>query len=174
MNKLSIRKIEKGDLIQLSILGKETYIQTFSETWLNKDSLNQFLEETFGIEFLERDIEHNESMYFIISGKQEDVGYFKLSLTNEKVLYLKKIYLLKKAKGQNIGRLSIDFIENFCRKKQIQEIQLDVLSTNDSAISFYTKCGFSEINRTANYIDPERPELIVMQKIISEKHHHLQ
>ena len=169
MNNLSIRKTEKEDINQLSRIGKETYIQTFSETWLNKDSLNEFLEATFGIQSLEKDIANNDIMYFIVSHKREDVGFFKLHLAHEKILHLKKIYLLRKAKGQHIGRLSIDFIENFCVNNHISEIHLDVLCTNKSAILFYTKCGFSEIDRITNYIDSNRPKLVVMKKIIANR-----
>ncbi|MFS0614945.1 GNAT family N-acetyltransferase [Lederbergia ruris] len=70
---------------------------------------------------------------------------FTVELINDKevpVAIVNKFATIPKAAGKGIGKLSMDYIEEYCRNKGISKIKLDVYNKSGHAINFYKKRGF--------------------------------
>lgn len=58
------------------------------------------------------------------------------------VASINKFATIPKVAGKGIGKKSMDYIEEYCRKKGVSEISLDVYDKSEHAIQFYKKRGF--------------------------------
>lgn len=77
--------------------------------------------------------------YYIISHGDVDVGYLSFT-TNDKELFLSKIYVLANYQGRGFGRAAINFIK---QQADLKRIWLTVNKMNHKSIRFYEKQGFS-------------------------------
>ncbi|MES1038111.1 GNAT family N-acetyltransferase [Peribacillus simplex] len=59
------------------------------------------------------------------------------------VAFINKFATIPKVAGKGIGKKSMDYIEEYCRKKGVSEISLDVYDKSEHAIQFYKKRGFA-------------------------------
>jgi len=53
--------------------------------------------------------------YFILLSDERPVGYLSV-IEKENTLFLSKIYVLEECRGQGIGKLAMDFIQNMAQK----------------------------------------------------------
>ena len=68
-----------------------------------------------------------------------DVDYF----TNHARLYVDTLAVAEESEGHCIGKALMHFIEDRGRELGCHEIVLDVFVTNDRALDFYERCGYS-------------------------------
>ena len=66
---------------------------------------------------------------------------------NSEILHLDAVCVEQKSRGKGIGRKIIDFSGRFAKSKSIVAIELDVVSSNDSAIKFYKNLDFYIVSR---------------------------
>ena len=60
---------------------------------------------------------------------------------------LTDLYVEKRYRNQGIGSLALYEIEDFCRERGIETIELQVLQRNKNAEVFYRKAGFTVLPR---------------------------
>lgn len=77
------------------------------------------------------------------SGKR--VGTFGLFPTDANAAELRKMYLLKEARGKGCGRLMMDFAISFSKEAGFRKITLETIGVLKEAISLYRKYGFVEV-----------------------------
>ncbi|HLW69651.1 MAG TPA: GNAT family N-acetyltransferase [Candidatus Binataceae bacterium] len=52
-------------------------------------------------------------------------------------------------RGGGLGRRALDFVDDYCRKRGIGTVELQVETANTAAQAFYQKIGFTRLDRVA-------------------------
>lgn len=65
-------------------------------------------------------------------------------LNHEYYGYLGFMFVIPEYRGLGINKEIIEFLKSWARSKDLSEIRLDVYNNNQSAISAYSKSGFSK------------------------------
>lgn len=83
--------------------------------------------------------------YYLIFHNGESVGYLAVVPAPAKSsLQFSKLYVLKSQRGSGIGKESMDFVEDICRKAAITKLWLTVNKYNSEAIAWYERLGFTK------------------------------
>lgn len=82
--------------------------------------------------------------YYLILFHDTHVGYFCFNI-NENHLFLSKLYVLKSARGNRLGRAALSFIEAQAKEFGLKKIKLTVNKYNTTSIKVYQKMGFINI-----------------------------
>lgn len=103
----------------------------------------------YPLEAIQKNCEERE--VFIVKDNDTDtyVHTFQLEFNNEfinenkvPVAIINKFATIPEVAGKGIGKLSMDYIEDYCRNNGIFKINLDVYDKSDHAVQFYKKRGF--------------------------------
>ncbi|HCW06080.1 MAG TPA: GNAT family N-acetyltransferase [Cytophagales bacterium] len=83
-----------------------------------------------------------------LSNKVIASGYARIEksknyLAHSHHAYLGFMYVLPKHRGKGVNKKIIDALKDWSKKKQINEIRLEVYHENESAIRAYQKLGFT-------------------------------
>lgn len=108
----------------------------------------------------EKDHEHSE-----IAEKAEIIENIENIENNEKILGEAEIYniaVLDDHQKRGIGRLLIDTLVRRARTDKIGKIWLEVRESNEKALGFYQKKGFSEVFRRRSFYASPVEDAIVM------------
>jgi len=82
--------------------------------------------------------------YYLILHKGEAVGYLAVVPNSTKSsCQLSKLYLRKSLRGHGLGKESISFVEELCRKAKIGMLWLTVNKYNSESIAWYERLGFT-------------------------------
>jgi ribosomal protein S18 acetylase RimI-like enzyme len=83
--------------------------------------------------------------YYLILHNGESAGYLAMVPDQAKSSYqFSKLYVLKGKRGGGIGKESMDFVEELCRKEKINKLWLTVNKYNKEAIAWYERLGFAK------------------------------
>lgn len=109
---------------------------------LYRDAL--FLEPTFSC-YLDK---HYEPFVYEEDGKILGVimlqrDYLMLDVFN--------LYVDIEHRGKGIGRVLLDFAEEYARKKKLHGVKLETSKDNKEAQRFYLKCGYQRVGEVKNY-----------------------
>jgi len=140
-----IIKIEdKNILSQIAVLADEIWHECFREI-LSKEQIDYMVEKFQSYNAMKNQIDNQNYTYFSVKNNNTLCGYFAVKPETDNRLFLSKLYLKQKARGQGIARKMLErvFEEalNFSKKK----IYLTVNKYNSHAISVYKKVGFNII-----------------------------
>ncbi len=85
------------------------------------------------------------------------VGYSLVLIPDKKcmsTLHVAEIgtWVIKEYRGLGIGRFLLDSVFSFTRNNEFEKIVIKVRSTNNGALNFYEKNGFTEAGRFRNQI----------------------
>lgn len=153
MDNIEIQKVTLRDINQLQQIGRQTFLETFSEK-NSEENMNKYLEKGFSIEKLTAELnDHNAEFYFAILN-HDVIGYLKLNsgksqteLKDEGALEIERIYVLKAFHGKHVGQLLYDKAIQLAKEKNVSYVWLGVWEENPRAISFYKKNGFIEFDK---------------------------
>ena len=130
------------DILELQRLGKQTFIETFSEH-NSKEDMDQYLESSFNIETLKNQFEN-----------QNKIGYLKINLGPAQTelkdpysLEIERIYVLKSYFGKKVGQLLYEKAASIAKELKLKYIWLGVWEKNERALQFYKKNGFVEFDQ---------------------------
>jgi ribosomal protein S18 acetylase RimI-like enzyme len=83
--------------------------------------------------------------YYLIHRDDETVGYLAVVSDHAKSSsQFSKLYVLKDKRGGGIGKESMDFVEELCRKSDIKTLWLTVNKYNSEAVGWYERLGFAK------------------------------
>ena len=82
--------------------------------------------------------------YYLIMHAEKPSGYFCIH-TTEDAVFLSKLYVLVQNRGQGLGKMAMNFIENKTVNLGYKKISLTVNKYNESSIKAYKKMGFKMI-----------------------------
>ena len=109
--------------------------QCHSHPW----SKNLFL-SNFGTRYFNHVLLDNERVigYFVASSVVGEVTLMNIAIDPEK-------------QGEGLGLKLLQFLIDFSRQNQEQEIWLEVRASNLAALALYNKLGFAEVDRRKDY-----------------------
>ena len=117
------------------VIWKEHYIPM-----LGKPQIEYMLDKFQTAEAIKRQVEDG-MLYFLLYFDVLEVGYFAIKPEKE-ALFLSKIYILKSHRNKGVAKKAMEFIVNYAKEQQLQNIRLTVNINNIHAIEAYKKLGF--------------------------------
>lgn len=139
-----IRKINKQDATAVSLIEKEC----FSVPWNEKNILSE--------------IELPETYFIIAECGETIVGYGSMRCTKE-TSDINNIAVKSEFRKKGIGKSLLEGLIDESKSRGIDEMFLEVRSSNIPAISLYKSMGFKEIHIRKNYYSKPTENAIVFQ-----------
>ena len=93
-----------------------------------------------------------DQFYYLLRWNDETVGYLGFQLKPEE-LYIGKLYLLERFRGNRIGAKAMKFTEGFARELDCKRITLLVHEKNPDGIRFYEHQGFAVTELKLNHFE---------------------
>ncbi len=171
MEQLVIRKAKLEDAEFIALLARITFTETFGHYFRDHQDLLDYYDKTFSVSKIRDSLEKENNVFWITFFDELPVGYAKLKLfsksdfiNSDKVSQLQKIYVLKDFLSKKIGHKTQTEMFEETIKIGNKFIWLSVLESNERAISFYNKNGFTEIGKHSFEIGQENFSFIAMKK----------
>lgn len=169
---IKIARATINNLIELQVIGKTTFHETFAETNSESD-LAKYLDESFDMNKLTTELNNSESFFFLAKLDEKVIGYLKLNIGSaqtesiiDNALEIERIYVLKEFHGKRVGSLLYNKAKEFALEKNLKQIWLGVWEHNQRAISFYKKQGFKEFSKHIFKLgDDEQTDIIMLLNI---------
>jgi len=153
MTNIEIDKVTLNDIEKLQEIGRQTFLETFSES-NSEENMKNYLEEGFSIEKLTSELNNENSEFYFANLGDEIIGYLKLNfgesqteLKDNKSLEIERIYVPKEFHGKSVGQILYDKAIQVATQKKCEYVWLGVWEENLRAISFYKKNGFVEFDK---------------------------
>lgn len=73
-------------------------------------------------------------------------GFVSFMITYEdghEVIYVYEVHLAPEFRGQGIGKVLLDMVENIGRKTKVEKVMLTVFKTNKRAVKWYDRMGYT-------------------------------
>jgi GNAT superfamily N-acetyltransferase len=83
--------------------------------------------------------------YYLLTHQGVCVGYFSF-IKGEEFLFISKLYVLKTARGNGIGKAALSFMETRAKELGLKKIRLTVNKFNSNSIKAYEKMAFVNID----------------------------
>jgi ribosomal protein S18 acetylase RimI-like enzyme len=148
MEQLNIRAIGIDDVVELQLIARATFSETFTD-YNDQDNLKKYLDEKFTVAKLSEELNHPHSKFYFAQIGEEVVGYLKTNtgeaqteLMDLNAFEIQRIYVLQAYHGKKVGQLLIEKALEEARKTTCAYVWLGVWQENHRAIRFYSKNGF--------------------------------
>lgn len=147
---MNIYRAQSAHASLLSILGANTFEQTFKGTCSDED-LKSVLDTFFNLPQVEIELKDTKDYFFIYQVQDTALGYSRLKnneneeleiFKEKKSIELKRIYFLREAHGKGYAQELILHNEAFAKKLGFERIYLSVWEHNHRAMKFYQKMGY--------------------------------
>ena len=171
---MEIVKIGVESVQALREISCETYYDTFKESIVNPQDMEDFLRDAYSIETLSQELENPESVFFFLYQEDRLVCYLKLNVraaqteqgVAENTLEIQRIYVRPSEKRQGFGTVLMDFAMQHAKEAGYDSVWLGVWEHNDVAQAFYKEHGFVRVGEhvywTGNQADTDH---ILLKKI---------
>jgi ribosomal protein S18 acetylase RimI-like enzyme len=175
MTKIEIKKVNVADLLELQVISRQTFIETFADQNTMED-IQKYIETNLSEDKLKSELyDTNSEFYFTISDNKV-LGYLKINfgqaqteLKNKSTLEIERIYVLKAFHGKNIGQILFDKAINIAKQKKLVTIWLGVWEKNEKAIKFYEKNGLKAFDKHIFKLGDDEQTDIMMRLNLNEK-----
>lgn len=144
INKTKISELSKEDIQDILNIQKEQNIYISSE----ENILN--------------DLEYTSFKYFTLKYKNKIIGYISFSYVID--IEIEAIVIKKDFQRLGLGTLLLNFVFEFAKTNNIENIFLEVRISNTPARKLYDKCDFKEINIRKNYYNDTNEDAIILLK----------
>lgn len=143
-----IRLATLADAPRLRELSEITFRDTYT-AYNTPENMEGHVAKHFSLQQIETELQDSTNQYVVCENKRELIAFVKLvknhstqGLTEEKVVEIERIYVLKAFHGQQLGRKLIDFCTVWAKNQDFEVIWLGVWEHNPNAIKFYEKMGY--------------------------------
>jgi ribosomal protein S18 acetylase RimI-like enzyme len=99
---------------------------------------------------IEEQVRLGAQFYYLTYG-ETPVGYMAIK-PEEDFLFLSKLYVAEGFRGNGIGRVALNFIDEEAKKQQLLGISLKVNKYNTASIAAYEKLGFKNVKASVTDI----------------------
>lgn len=172
MEFIDIRKVTTRDILQLQIIGRETFSETFSSS-NTEENMKDYLEQGFSNDKLMDELNNEDSEFYFALIENKVIGYLKINfgesqteLKNEESLEIERIYVLKEFHGKKVGQILYEKAIQIANLKNVDYVWLGVWEENPRAISFYKKNGFVEFDKHIFRLgDDEQTDIMMKLKL---------
>ena len=147
-NNLEIEKMKISDIKTVRLLEQNQEISIISENSMIND------------------ISNNTTNYFVLKLNSVIIGYISFSYIFEN-MDLESIVIDKNYQNKGYASFLLNFLFNFALEHNIQNIFLEVRTSNAKAINLYTKNGFTRISTRKNYYTDTHEDAYIYTKKIT-------
>ena len=147
LNKINIQELTLDDIDTILNIQKELNIHILSKESIKKEFNNLNFK------------------YFIAKYENIIVGFFSFSLVTD--IEIESIAVKKEFQNMGIGNLLLNYIFNFAKSNNVENIFLEVRTSNFPAISLYLKNGFEKLSIRKNYYSDTNEDAIILKKTIA-------
>ena len=172
MTNIEITRVLHSDLKQLQIIGRQTFLETFSEG-NSEENMKMYLEEGFADEKLLSELQDPNAEFYFATSEGNVIGYLKLNfgdsqteLQDNTALEIERIYVLKDFHGKSVGQMLYKEALEIAQMKMVSYVWLGVWEENPRAISFYKKNGFVEFDKHIFKLGDDEQNDIMMKLIL--------
>ncbi|HIW21195.1 MAG TPA: ribosomal protein S18-alanine N-acetyltransferase [Candidatus Dorea intestinavium] len=146
---MDVLKVTKKDLKEIQEMEKEI----FSDSWSLKS--------------LESSLEQENSLFLCVKEKGAILGYviFYVAADEGEII---RIAVKKDRRREGIGQRMLLKIEDYCEKKGINTLYLEVREGNASAFSFYLESGFINSGLRKDYYENPKEDAILMKRELGQ------
>lgn len=160
--KSRIEPVMPQQAAELSALCHQIYPQYFTYLWY--DEGDWYVEYSYNETKLSAELRDPNVRYFfaVVNGKR--VGYLKLKLNSNldesapDGFEVERIYFLKEAAGQGLGKQFMEFAFAMARRLNKRYVWLHVMDSSLDSMAFYKKLGFEPVGETRLPFEPMKPE----------------
>lgn len=145
-----IRKATDLDIPELVLLFEKV------KEKLCADGYFHWTESYPGLEHIKSDIE--EKILYVLVEKEQLLGAVSLNEKQEEayqtlnwayneapILVVHRLVVLPSKQGQGLGKILMNFIENFAKENGNPSIRLDTFSENNAVVNFYKKLDYQYV-----------------------------
>ena len=147
---MKLKLADEKDAQIIALLGRITFGETFGHLFTDKSDLVGYLDQTFGVKKIKSSLVKKNNVFWLAYWEGLPVGYAKLKLDSHTPFLegdghcqLQKIYVLREFISKKIGVALQEELLNHATKLGFRQLWLSVLKSNDRAIGFYNKHGFT-------------------------------
>lgn len=151
---MQIITADPSNAAMISSIGKKTFREAFGHLFNNKTELTEYLEFTYNPVKLSKSLRKDVNIYFLAFWNDSPAGFakvkkFSLNPQIESVsqMELQKLYMLPEYQGLGIGQALMDEILILSKEINPDYIWLDTTISNEKAIRFYERNGFSKCGK---------------------------
>ncbi|GAB3203857.1 GNAT superfamily N-acetyltransferase [Pontibacter aydingkolensis] len=148
MSGIEITPCTIADLYTLQDIAINSYGDHYLYLW--HDGGMWYIDRCFSDAALKKELKDPNAAFFLIHAQEQLVGFLKLNInaefenyTAEEALELERIYLLKSASGQGIGRAVVNFTKAYAQSLNKKVIWLKAMDSSKS-VDFYEQNGFEK------------------------------
>lgn len=142
---ISYKEATLQDIPLIQDIANDVWPRTFGPL-MTAEQLTYMMDWMYSAEALYQQMT-DEGHHFILAFESDKaIAYcaYELYFRNTPQLMMHKLYLHSSAQGQGIGSTLLQQLEGIARENQQDNIRLQVLHTNENAVTFYLKKGFSK------------------------------
>ena len=172
--KLIIRQAVSEDLDVLHHVCRKIYAENFGDHW-NEGGLEWYLDAVYGRDVIRQDLVSPDVRYFLAYLDSVPVGFMKLHLSaaigdDDPALSMEieKLYFGQQFQRMGIGTSLIAIALDVGRNAGKRIAWLGVIDTNEKAIQFYKKMGFSLLDKTTLDVPYFKDELRGMWRMVRD------
>ena len=115
-----------------------------------KNTLESDFDNFWNYNILKNELQNPNSTYFVAKLNDFIIGFIGILIVLD-IADVTNIVIKKSHRGNGFSKLLLDHIIQFCKQKKISQINLEVNSTNYTAINLYKKFGFINVGKRKNY-----------------------
>jgi ribosomal protein S18 acetylase RimI-like enzyme len=170
---IEIKKAYLEDLISIKNIGKQSFIETFTDN-NTPENIEKYLQESFNTDQLTTDINNPKSIFYLAFWDNEPIGFLKVNLGDaqteslyKNTLEIQRIYVLQAFHGKKIGQLLLDEAIKIAQQIPVNYIWLGVWEENHRALQFYAKNGFVTFDKHVFVLGDDKQTDLIMKLEIS-------
>lgn len=157
-----IRKVELGDVENLTVLKQQVWIATYAVEGIRTE-LSSYVLSVFTVANQRKLLLDNNVVLFVAEINSHIVGCVEVKLYSgdaiaEGLPEITVLYVLERFCGRGVGQKLLETAFNLLREKGYTSTWLSVLHTNKKALKFYDKNGFKDIGKIYFEMDGNKYE----------------
>ncbi|GGP15580.1 GNAT family N-acetyltransferase [Oceanobacillus neutriphilus] len=169
---IKIEACSQNDLRALQEISMETFTETFQEQ-NTPENMQAYLESAYTLDKLQKEMKHNNSVFFFIYYNDLLAGYMKVNTDDAQseemdtdALEIERIYIRSGFQRKGLGKYLMDKAMEIAKDKKKQKVWLGVWEYNEQALAFYGKNGFVQTGSHSFFMGDDEQTDYIMTKIL--------
>ncbi len=162
---MRIREAKPGDESKLSSFLKDAWREAGPGAPGFTGATQETIEELASLDFLKRLLANPRNKIFVAEDENKFIGFVSSRESGDEFIELSGIIVLNSRVGEGVGTQLLRMVKSSIPLGYHKKIVKTEVS-NDRAIKFYEKMGFSEAGRATEKIDSTPVDLVILSIII--------
>lgn len=166
---ITILRADVAHAANIATIGKKSFRHAFEYLFNSREELFEYLEHTYDPVKLAKSIRKENNVYFLALDEVVPVGFVKVKkhslndhLESGAQMELQKIYVLPAYQQKGVGNALMNAVKELAKTINPDHLWLDTHISNEKAIRFYEKNGFTKIGKQYFRIGTQTFEYHVM------------